>query len=322
MASFLVLGGAGFIGSHMTEHLLRRSEGRVKVYDNFSSGQDWHLEGLDRSRLTVLRGDIKELPRLQAAMQRDDLVIHFASNPDIARAIKEPSIDFWEGTYLTQNVLEVMRQSGARDLLYVSGSGVYGDRGEDPCSEADGCLQPISAYGASKLACEAMICAYCHMFDFRAVAFRFANVVGPRQTHGVTYDFVRKLQRDPTRLPILGDGSQSKAYIHVDDVVSAMLGRYDAGMSGYEVFNVATEDYVTVREVADLVVHRMGLSDVQYEFTGGSRGWKGDVPVVRFDSRKLRSHGWAPQRSSREALEDAIDGAIRETQGKNLKSVA
>jgi UDP-glucose 4-epimerase len=205
-----------------------------------------------------------------------------------------------------------MRRVGVDRITYASGSGVYGDRGLQEVDEDFGPLIPISTYGASKLGCEALISAYSHMFGIDAVAFRFANVVGPRQTHGVTYDFVRRLLADPSQLHILGDGSQSKSYIHVNDVVSGMLLLADQGWTGYEVFNAGTGDYITVREIADLVVETMGLDDVSYVYSGGTRGWKGDVPVVRFRSTKLESRGWRRSYSSREALLESIEANIVE----------
>jgi UDP-glucose 4-epimerase len=311
LSRFFVTGGAGFIGGHLVARLMQRPDSHVVVYDNFSSGRPWHLEDAKaHSRLQIVTGDIKDLDRLKESMARAETVFHLASNPDIARAVREPDIDFWEGTYLTQNVLEAVRQNGVPRLLYSSGSGVYGDTGTKPVVETHSPMLPISTYGASKLAGEALIGAYCHMFDMHALAFRFANVVGPRQTHGVAYDFVLRLLRDPARLQILGDGSQSKSYIHVDDVLDAMMLLYDQGWQGFDVFNVATEDYVTVREIADLVVQQLGLTKVAYSFTGGDRGWKGDVPVVRFDSQKLRSKGWSNRRTSREALRASIDSLI------------
>jgi UDP-glucose 4-epimerase len=175
-------------------------------------------------------------------------------------------------------------------------------------SENYGPCLPISTYGASKLACEALICAYCHMFDLTARAFRFANVVGPRQTHGVGYDFVRRLRHDPSRLRILGDGSQSKSYIHVDDILEAVFIANDRCAARYDVFNVATGDYITVSEIADLAVRVSGLpaGSVAFERTGGDRGWKGDVPIVRFDCAKIESLGWRCRRTSAEAVRDAM----------------
>lgn len=305
-----IAGGAGFIGSHMVRRILPRTE-RTVVYDNFSSGKRWHLrEALEDRRLTIVEANIRDLPALTEAMKGSDLVVHFASNPDIAAAVARPDIDFWEGTYLTQNVLEAMRVNRVPRLLYASGSGVYGDTGETPVHENYSPMVPISTYGASKLACEALICSYCHMFDMTARAFRFANVVGPNQTHGVAYDFIRRLHGDPTTLHILGDGQQSKSYVHVDDVLAAMLFINERASGGFDVFNVATEDYVTVRQIADLATGAMNLRDVRYTFAGGDRGWKGDVPIVRFDTAKLRKLGWSNERTSVQALTHAIESMI------------
>lgn len=308
-----VAGGAGFIGGHMVERLLARPDSEVVVYDNFSSGRAWHLP--ENPRLKVVRGDLKDLPALRKAIAGSDVVFHFASNPDIAKAANQPDIDFWEGTYLTQNLLEAMRTQGVAKLIYASGSGIYGDTGEVPVSEETTPLLPISTYGASKLACEALIGSYVHMFGLQGVAFRFANVVGPRQTHGVAYDFILRLLKAPNRLEILGDGRQSKSYIHVDDVLDALLLLHDSGWRGFDFFNVATEDYLTVREIAQIVVARLGLTAVDFVFAGGDRGWKGDVPVVRFDTTKIRQKGWANQRSTVQAMTDSIDSIILDAKG-------
>ena len=309
MSRYFVSGGGGFIGSHMVRRLLQASGASVVVYDNFSSGRPWHLPDED-DRLRIVRADMKELAPLTEAIMGTEVVFHFASNPDIARAAREPDIDFWEGTYLMQNLLEAMRTAGVRRILYASGSGVYGDTGTTPVTEDYSPLEPISTYGASKLACEALLCAYCHMFELEGIAFRFANVVGPRQTHGVAYDFIRRLLLDPRQLEILGDGTQSKSYIHVDDVLDALLLLNDRQWQGFQVYNVATEDYVTVRQIADLVTEQLNLTGVEYTFAGGTRGWKGDVPIVRFDTTKLRKLGWTNRRTSVEALRDAIDSMI------------
>jgi UDP-glucose 4-epimerase len=308
-----IAGGAGFIGSHVARRLLERPGHEVVVFDNLSSGSEAYLADVrDHEGLEFVVGDLKDLDAVVEAMRGCERMFLFAANPDIAKAVQEPSIDFWQGTYLTNNAIEAARITGVRQIIYSSGSGVYGDRGTIPVTEDFGPLYPVSTYGASKLGCEAMLSAYAHMFGIPAIVFRFANVVGPRQTHGVTYDFVRKLLADPARLSIMGDGNQSKSYIHVSDVVNAMFLLEEKAFGGFDVWNAGTDDYITVREIADLCCERLGLSDVAYEFTGGARGWKGDVPVVRFDTQKLRGLGWANGYTSREALIDSIDHNIVE----------
>lgn len=287
----------------------------VTVYDNFTSGREWHLSHhAGDERLAVHRGDVKDLEALTAAMAGHDMVIHLASNPDIARAMTEPAVDFDEGTLLTHHVVEAMRRTETPRVLYASGSGVYGDLGEREIDEDWGPLVPISTYGASKLAGEALISAYSFMFGLTGRVFRFGNVVGPRQTHGVGFDFVRRLLEDPTRLQILGDGQQSKSYIHVEDVVDAVLIADRQAAGAYEAFNVATGDYITVTEIADLAADIVGLdpADVQYEYTGGARGWRGDVPVVRLNTDRIRRLGWTNRRSSSEALHDSMLALLEE----------
>lgn len=307
---YLVVGGAGFVGSHFVERLLSDPDVEaVTVYDNFSSGREWHLAGNEgSSRLRVVQGDVGDLDQLTAATRGHDTVLHLASNPDIARAATEPAVDFDQGTLLTHHVVEAARVAGVRRLLYASGSGVYGDLGETVAHEDFGPLTPISTYGASKLAGEALICSYCHMFGLTACAFRFGNVVGPRQTHGVGYDFLRHLLADPDRLTILGDGTQSKSYIHVRDVVEAVLLAEARSSDRFSVYNVATGDYITVREIAELALECLELPPgrTTFSFTGGDRGWKGDVPVVRLDTSRIRSLGWSHTMSSREALRDSM----------------
>jgi UDP-glucose 4-epimerase len=308
--SVFVVGGAGFIGSHFVDRLLsERSTTQVTIFDNFSSGREWHhAQHREDRRLAVVRGDVKDLAALRAAMDGHDLVIHLASNPDIARAATEPDIDFREGTYLTQNVVEAMRQTTAKRILYASGSGVYGDLGQTEAQEDHGPLAPISTYGASKLAGEVLITAYVHMFGLSGCSFRFGNVVGPRQTHGVGFDFLRRLLKDPSELKILGDGTQSKSYIHVTDVVSAVLLAHRRSTKPGEVFNVATGDYITVREIAELACDCLELAPgkTRLSFGPGNRGWKGDVPVVRLATDRIRSLGWTCQRGTREALRASL----------------
>jgi UDP-glucose 4-epimerase len=304
--AYFIVGGAGFIGSHFCDALLARPDCRgVTIYDNFSSGRDWHFaHHLADARFSVVRGDVHERDRLTAAMRGHDVVIHLASNPDIARAMTEPDIDFREGTALTNGVVEAMRVSGVGRILYASGSGVYGEAADVEFREDHHPMQPISTYGASKLAGEALICAYSHMFGITGLCFRFGNVVGPRQTHGVGFDFVKRLVSDPTRLRILGDGSQNKSYIAVDDVIAAVLHASERTPGGFATYNVATGDTITVLEIAglavDLVVGRRDRTT--FEFTGGDRGWKGDVPIVRINIDAIRALGWPGARPAREAM--------------------
>lgn len=240
-------------------------------------------------------------------MKQVDIVYSLASNPDISKAITQPDIDFWEGTYLINNVLEAMRKNNVKKLLYASGSGVYGDVGDIVTNEDYSPMLPASTYGASKLACEALICSYCKMFDMNAAAFRFANVVGPNQTHGVAYDFINKLKKDNSVLDILGDGNQSKSYIYITDIVDALRLIEKSYLHNYNYYNVATLDYITVTEIANIVVERMKCGLVPYRYAGGDRGWKGDVPVVRLDSNKIRRLGWKNQYTAHQAMVMSVD---------------
>jgi UDP-glucose 4-epimerase len=313
---FFIVGGAGFIGSHFVDRLLADEETpEVTVFDNFSSGRRWHLAHHEGDpRLEVIEGDVRELDTLTEAMRDHDVVLHLASNPDIARAATEPAVDFDLGTLLTHHVVEAARVTSVSRILYASGSGVYGDLGDLEADEGWGPLEPVSTYGASKLAGESLISSYCHMFGLTGVSYRFGNVVGPRQTHGVGFDFVRKLRDDPTRLEILGDGTQSKSYVHVDDVLDAVFTGHRSEPKPYAVYNVATGDYLTVSEIADLAVGAVGLEreEVRYEFTGGDRGWRGDVPVVRLSTDRIRALGWSHTRTSAEAIQESLAAMLGE----------
>ena len=318
--NIFIAGGAGFIGSHFAKRvLLATGTSSVTIFDNFSSGTLDHLNDISvNSKLDVIHGDIKDINLLKDSMMSIDLVVLFAANPDIAKAVTQPDIDFWEGTYLTQNILETMRINNVKNILYTSGSGVYGEQPNIEFKESYGPCFPISTYGASKLACEALISSYCHMFGMKGRAFRFANVVGPKQTHGVGYDFIRRLKQDSSQLRILGDGTQSKSYIYVDDVIDAMLLVYENSKNEdapcFDVFNVATDDYITVTDIANIATDIAGLSkdSVNYQYTGGDRGWKGDVPKVLFDVSKIKKLGWRSSKTSFQAIEASITSMFQE----------
>jgi len=321
-----IVGGAGFIGSHFVERLLSNSDTEsVTVFDNFSSGRRWHLEPFAKdTRLAVVEADVADLNALTRAVEGADTVIHLASNPDIARAATDPAIDFDEGTQLTHHVVEAVRLAGGGGrILYASGSGVYGDVGDLEAPEDHGPLVPVSTYGASKLAGEALIASYSFMFGLTGCAFRFGNVVGPHQTHGVGFDFTRRLLKDPTRLVILGDGMQSKSYVHIDDIMDAVLLAATHAPLPFAVYNVATGDYPTVREIATLATDVVGISPgtTVFEYTGGDRGWKGDVPVVRLDSNRIRALGWANKRSSIDALRASLESMLADARAGRFDDV-
>jgi UDP-glucose 4-epimerase len=310
---YFITGGAGFLGSNLVNAILDRGLGSVTVYDNFLTGRCEHFgKWIDSPSLKIVTGDVADFKTVAAAVENHDVVFHLAANSDIASAINDPLIDFDNGTRLTQVLLEAMRKTGVKRILFTSGSGVYGDVPPEPIPEEYTHMIPISTYGASKLASEALVSAYSHMFDMVGTVFRFANVVGPHMTHGVSHDFIRRLHANPSALQILGDGNQSKPYVHADDVVAAMLFLEDHQKVGYDCFNVGTEDHLLVRDIADIVVNEMKINDVKYEFSGGARGWRADVPIYRLDTNKIRSAGWRNIKNSREAVTSAVRSLISE----------
>ena len=319
----VVVGGAGFIGAHFVDTFLAMDDVQnVRVYDNFSSGRRWHLEHhAGDVRLDVVQDDVRNLEALTSAFDGFDTIVHLASNPDIAAAANNPLIDFDQGTLLTQNVVEAMRRSECELVLYASGSGVYGDLGEREGTEDYGPLIPESTYGASKLAGEALIASYCHMYGMRGRAFRFANVVGPRQTHGVGYDFVRQLLANSSRLNVLGNGLQSKSYIHVSDVIAAVLTAARAPVDPFATFNVATLDYITVKEIADLAIETVvgDPSKTSVSFAGGDRGWRGDIPIVRLNSDRIRGLGWSNRYTTREALQLSLESLLQDSRSGKIR---
>lgn len=304
---YAVIGGAGFVGRHFVKSLLEQGHS-VNCVDNFSSGTMSRIENFKHlENFKIFKLNVEDTEELVNAVKDCEIIIHLASNPDIAKAQTEPRIDFTQGTVLTESVAEAARRAGVKTILYASGSGVYGDEGETYLRE-DSPLRPISTYGASKVAGEALLRSYAYMFDIKCLAFRFANVVGPFQTHGVGFDFLNKLRLDNSNLHILGDGTQSKSYIYVDDVVEAVLLAERKVESGFEEFNISTPDFISVNEIADLAINAMDLdkNKVSKHYSGGSRGWKADVPVVRINAEKIRKLGWLPKHNSYQAISESL----------------
>ena len=308
---YAVVGGAGFIGSHFAQTLLDLNHD-VTVIDNFCSGTEKHLENFrDHPNFKLVELDVENTEELTRVFQNVQVVIHLASNPDIAKAAVEPRIDFEQGTVLTESVIEASRRSNVKTILYASGSGVYGDAGSVLLTE-DSALRPISTYGASKLAGESLLAAYSFMFGIKSIAFRFANVVGPKQTHGVAFDFLRKLKINSSKLEILGNGEQNKSYIYVTDVISGVLLADSCTSSGFNVFNLSTDDQITVNEIAKLCKIAISPEDksIEYIYSGGDRGWKGDVPIVRISADKIKELGWTPKFNSFEAMTKSIESML------------
>lgn len=299
------MGGAGFIGCHFAEELLIRNAGLVRVVDNLCSGSLEHIAPFKtNANFDFVKMDVENTDLLVNAMAGIDTVIHLASNPDIAKAATKPRIDFLQGTVLTESVAEAARISGVSSILYASGSGVYGDAGEKELTE-ESQLKPISTYGASKMAGEALLASYSYMFGLKSLVFRFANVVGPKQTHGVGYDFLRQLKSDASKLEILGDGMQNKSYVYVTDVIRAVLIAEEKVKSGYDVFNISTKNQVTVNAIAAIAKNILGIEEktIRHVYSGGNRGWKADVPIVKLSAKKISKLGWTAQFDSSQAIE-------------------
>ncbi|KAF5055364.1 UDP-glucose 4-epimerase [anaerobic digester metagenome] len=308
-SNIVVTGCAGFIGSHLTDALLAMGNHVVGV-DNLSAGRQ---EFLENSR------GYQDFRFVQADLLNDDLrpifkgadaVMHLAANPDVRSGAKDTLSHYKQNIEVTYKVLEAMKETGVKDILFPSTSTVYGETTVIPTPEEYGPLVPISVYGATKLACEALICSYAHSFDMGAVIFRFANVVGTRSTHNVLHDFIKKLRADPGRLEILGsEPGTTKSYVHVEDCVRGMIIGAEYARNKVEIFNLGSNDRMSVKDIADTVVEVMGLRGVRYEWTGGvqgGRGWIGDVRNMLLSSDKLRSYGWEPTMNSSQSIKKAV----------------
>ncbi len=302
-----VTGAAGFIGSHLVEHLLAAGNS-VTGYDNLSSGRvEWLSDVRDAPCFRFVRADLLDAATLRRAMEGHDAVFHLGGNTDIPIGTSDPSIDLKNCTIATFNVLEAMRATGVRTILFASSSTVYGEPAVRPTPESYGPLLPESHYGAAKLACEGLISAFCALHGLQGWLYRFGNVLGARMGHGVLVDFIRKLESDPVELEILGDGKQEKNYFLVEDCIDGMLYAYRHSRDrACDVFNLGCESNVIVDQIAQIVIEEMSLKDVQLRYTGGDRGWPGDVPKVIYDLSKMKRLGWEPRHNSADAVRAAV----------------
>ena len=311
-APFLVTGGAGCIGSALCAALLQRGD-HVVALDNLSSGDFKHIESLiGNPRFRFVHGDVLDVACLDDALEGVTFVHHLAANPDVKFSAAAPDRDLRQNTLATDGLLKAMCRHGVRQLAFASTSAVYGLSPVQPIPEAQPC-RPISLYGATKLACEALICAHAHLFGLRAWVFRFANVVGARVRktgRTVISDFIAKLQMNKKRLEILGNGRQAKSYLLVDECVEAMLHAVAHAREPFNLFNLGCDDALSVTRIAELVVEAMGLREVEFRYTGTEAGWPGDIPRFRLDVSALEKLGWRARHTSEGAVRHAIHGIL------------
>ncbi len=306
----IVTGGAGFIGSYITEKLVKMGK-EVIVIDNFSSGNVDNLKNvLSSSLLKIVKADLKKDGEWPKYFRDAEIVFHYAANPEVRISSINPRTHFEENIIASFNVLEATRKYDVKYIVFASSSTVYGDAKKIPTPEDYHPLEPISVYGASKLAVENLIISYTKLYGLRALILRYANIIGPRSSHGVIIDFIKKLKRNPLKLEILGDGSQRKSYLYITDALEATfhLLNYFMSKAGkeYDVFNIGNYDWITVNEIAQIVVKVLGLSKVEFTYkpaTSDGRGWPGDVKFMLLDISKATSTGWKPKYTSREAVE-------------------
>ena len=305
-----VTGGAGFIGSSLVDRLLAE-DCEVVAWDNFSTGQARFLEQAQtRAAFRFQHGDNLDLPALTRAMAGCDIVFHLAANADVRFGLEHPGKDLEQNTIATFHVLEAMRANGIARLVFSSTGSVYGEAEKIPTPENAPFPVQTSLYGASKLAGEAMISAYCEGFGFEGTIFRFVSILGERYTHGHVFDFYQQLLAHPERLEVLGDGSQRKSYLHIGDCLDAILhvtgtaGRPPE--KGARIFNLGTEEYCQVRDSIGWICARLGLQP-ELRFAGGERGWVGDNPFIFLDTARIRATGWRPRLSIREGVERTVD---------------
>lgn len=308
MRKALVVGGAGFIGSHLCGALLAEGA-EVICVDDFSLGTRENIsDSRKNENFRLYEADASKEDVLEQIFDKEapDYVFHLAANSDIQASASNPEIEY-KNTYTTTfRVLSCMRRFGVSKMFFASTSAVYGDQRDVLLDENTPNLSPVSYYGAAKLGSEALINAFSYMNDIQALVFRFPNVIGPRLTHGVIYDFIRKLKKNPQRLEILGDGKQTKPYIYVSDLVEAILRFKETGRQGVSLYNVGVEGDTSVTCIADIVCEEMGLSSVQYDYTGGEGGWKGDVPRFRYCLDKIHGAGWKAVYTSDEAVRRTV----------------
>ena len=302
----LVTGCAGFIGSHLTDRLL--SNGSAVVgFDDFSSGQRRFLDGALRNpAFRLVEGNLLDADALQSAMRGMDCVFHLAANADVRRGTEQPRKDLENNTIATHNVLESMRANDIRKIVFASTGSVYGESTVFPTPEDAPFPVQTSLYGASKLACEGLISAYCEGFDMQAWIFRFVSILGERYSHGHVFDFYRQLRRDPTHLPVLGNGRQRKSYLDVQDCLDGIALAMERADRRVNLFNLGLDSYCEVNDSIGWICTALDISP-QITYSGGERGWVGDNPFIFLDTRRIRALGWRPKLNIEQGVLKTLD---------------
>jgi UDP-glucose 4-epimerase len=299
--NYVITGCAGFIGSTFVDRLLGQGHSVVGI-DNFSTGQHRFLEAASRRQeFRLVQSDLLELPPLIDALKGAEAVVHFAANADVRFGTEHPRKDLEQNTIATYNVLEAMRANGIKRIAFSSTGSVYGEAAVIPTPEDAPFPVQTSLYGASKLACEGLIAAYCEGFGFQSWIFRFVSILGERYTHGHVFDFYRQLLKDTGTLQVLGNGRQRKSYLYVQDCIDGMLLAMNKANERVNIFNLGVDGYVEVNDSIDWICESLGVRPHR-NYTGGDRGWIGDNPFIFLDTSKIRSLGWAPQLSIREGI--------------------
>jgi len=306
----LVTGGAGFIGSHLVDELASRML-NISVLDNLSSGSLTNIsQWLRDTNLSFKHADLLNIEDVAKAVEGCDTIIHLAANPEVKISTANPEVHYRQNIQATFNLLEAVRRIGSAEVfLFTSSSTVYGEASKIPTPEDYTPMKPISVYGSSKLSCEALITGYAHAYGFRAIIYRLANIVGSRNTHGVVNDFVQKLRRNPGELEVLGNGTQTKSYLFINDCIRAIETGLKRAKSRVEIFNIGSDDQIDVKSLANIVIGEMGLKNVKVTFTGGvngGRGWPGDVKNMLLETSKLKLEGWRPRYNSEESVRLAV----------------
>lgn len=314
---YFITGGAGFIGSCIVDRVIEKNE--VTIYDNLSSGKEEHVsQHFGKKNFKFVKADLLDFENVVKEMREHDTVWHIAANPDIRKGTESTRYDLEQNTLATYNVLEAARRNDINSVVFSSTSTIYGPAKVIPTPEDYGPCLPISLYGASKLACEGLVSAYSSLYGMRAWIFRFANIIGKRSTHGILPDLIDKLNKDRSKLEVLGDGNQRKSYLLVEETVDGMFFGFEKAKERLNYFNLGSSDQITVKRIVDILIEETNLKDTKIMYTGGEAGWKGDVPRFLLSPEKMMRLGWKAKHNSEDAIRIATKLVVEERLKKKV----